>query len=113
MAKNPKLEDVKNNMSIDYMTELMNNNQSVTRFTDSKGTKFGIAILSRGETLFFQQDNKSLICEIDAVNAVIFTKTIREWHDGKKIKPSERDLLVKNILFYYGIVYNKDVKVHP
>ena len=55
----------------DYIEQLKGNS-TVNRLIDNQGNSYGIKVLGRGENLFFQENEKALICEIDAVNGTIY-----------------------------------------
>ncbi len=98
-------------MMNDFINDLMNSD-SVNRLTDENGNNYGIRVLGRGENLFFQENNKGLICEIDAAHGVIFTKSIKKWEGEKKMKSEEKQRVVKLIEKYYKEVYNPEVKLY-
>jgi hypothetical protein len=93
-------------MTIDYLTTLMIDSQTVHRFTEEDGSTYGILVLGRGENLFFQQGDKAFICSIDAVHAEIYSKSINKWNDGKKITPSQKKIIQEKLIHYYKRVYN-------
>ena len=68
----------------DYIDQLKGD-PSVNRLKDNQENSYGIRVLGRGESLFFQENEKALICEIDAVNEVIYSKSIKNWEGEKKM----------------------------
>ncbi|RQO73963.1 hypothetical protein DBR43_00720 [Pedobacter sp. KBW06] len=94
---------------MDLIEELMGS-KGVHLAKDSKGNEFGIRVLGRGMDLFFKENNKGLICSIDAAHGVIYTKTIRIWDStGEKISREERLRISRLIEKYYKEFYNSEV----
>lgn len=91
--------------------EQLKENPTVNRLTDDNGNLYGIRVLGRGENLFFQENEKALICEIDATHATIYTKKIKNWDGEKKMSSIERDRVISLIVKYYKKVYNPNVVV--
>jgi hypothetical protein len=95
----------------EYILELMNN-PTVNRIADEAGNRYGIRVLGRGENLFFQENDKALICQIDAVNGVIFTKSIKNWEGQRRMDANEKSRVITLLEKYYKQVYNPDVKLN-
>lgn len=76
------------------------NDKTVNRISKN-GFTYGFRIIGRGEHLFFQENEKSLICEIDRVNNVIYLKSIRFWNTGARIKTEEKNRLISAITDIY------------
>lgn len=91
-----------------YIDELKEDS-TVNRLNDNQGNLYGIRVLGRGNNLFFQENEKALICEIDAVHAVIYTKSIKNWEGEKKMKTEERERVISLIVEYYKKIYNPTV----
>jgi hypothetical protein len=83
----------------------------VNRLKDNQENSYGIRVLGRGESLFFQENEKALICEIDAVNGVIYSKSIKNWEGEKKMGPEERNRIIALIDKYYKEIYNPNVVI--
>ncbi len=83
----------------------------VNRLKDNQENSYGIRVLGRGESLFFQENEKALICEIDAVNGVIYSKSIKNWEDERKMSPEERNRIIALIDKYYKEIYNPNVVI--
>jgi hypothetical protein len=96
----------------EYIANLMKD-QTVNRLVDKANNTYGIRVLGRGENLFFQENEKALICEINAVDAVIYTKSIKNWEGEKKMSPEERRRVIELIKKYYATVYSPEVKLIP
>jgi hypothetical protein len=88
-----------------YISELKSA-EWITRLRDEGGNTYGIAVIGPGQNLFFQMNERALICGIDAVHGVIYTRTIKEWDDRKRISPKARPAVAEKILQYYRLVYN-------
>lgn len=72
---------------------------------------YAIRVLGRGDMLFFQEDEKALICEVDAANAVIFAKSIKNWNNTKKMPADERKRVVELVFELYRRCINNNVVV--
>jgi len=94
----------------DYIEQLKGN-PTINRLKDNQGNSYGIRVLGRGENLFFQENEKALICEIDAVNGVIYSKSIKNWEDERKMSPEERNRIISLIDKYYKEIYNPNVVI--
>ncbi|SHG42808.1 hypothetical protein [Pedobacter caeni] len=94
---------------MDLIEELMN--ATDLHFAkDGEGNEFGLRIWGRGEHLFFKENNRGLICSIDAVHSVIYTKSIKVWDNtGEKIGKKERLRISRLIEQYYKAFYNIEV----
>jgi len=91
------IEDLKNDTSIDRTT--------------IGSRSYAIRVLGRGEMLFFQEDENALICEIDASNSVIFSKSIKGWSNKPKMSNVERDRVMAIIIELYKKYINANVVV--
>ena len=87
------------------------NDPAVERFHGSDGNVYGIRVLGRGDNLFFQENGQALICEIDAVNSIIYAKSVTSWSNSKKMSDSEKARVLILIEQYYKRVYKKDLRV--
>lgn len=83
---------------------------SINRFTELD-TTYGIRVLVRGENLLFQENDKVLICQIDAVHAIIYSKSIKKWEGEKKMSSAEKQRVILLIEKYYKLAYNPNVKI--
>lgn len=91
--------------------EQLKSDPSVNRIKDIEGNEYGIRVLGRGENLFFQENDKALICQINAGYGIIFIKSIKNWEGEKKMSESEKNRVVNLIKKYYREIYNPDVKM--
>jgi len=89
------------------------NDSSVERFKDSSGNLYGIRVLGGGGNLFFQENEKALICEIDAINSVIYTSSVKCWSGYEKMSNSEKKRVLALIDCYYQQVYSKKIHTEP
>lgn len=94
----------------DYIDSLMKD-KTVNRIIDEHKNVYGIRVLGRGENLFFQENDKALICEINAVEALVFTKSVKNWEGEKKMSAEEKERVLTLIKKYYAEVYNPAVKM--
>ena len=62
--------------------------------------------------MFFQENERCLFCEIDARDAVIFTKSIKNWEGEKKMPKDEKERVVSLIEKYYKEIYNPNAKLY-
>lgn len=83
---------------------------TVKRFPDGKGNIYGIRALGRGDNLFFQENNKALVCEIDAVDSIVYAKSVRSWSGSKKMSASEKARVLALIEHYYKRAYEKSLR---
>lgn len=88
----------------DFIKNILEDN-SIEQRTDSSGNTYRIKVLGRGESLFFQENNKCLFCEIDASNGVVFSKSIKRW------EPKEKRRVIALVEKYYRKIYHPDVKI--
>jgi hypothetical protein len=92
-----------------YLEELMKQDD-IHRVTDDAGNRYGIRVLGRGENLLFIENDKGLICTIDAEHGAIFTRSVKKWDSiDKKMSPKERKRVVGLIEQYYRKFYNTAV----
>jgi hypothetical protein len=94
----------------EYINGLMKD-KTVNRIVDEHQNEYGIRVLGRGENLFFQENDKALICEINAVEGVIYTKSVKNWEGEKKMSAEEKERVLGLIKKYYAEVYNPAVKL--
>lgn len=79
---------------------------------EEDGNKYGLLILYRGETLFYQENDRALLCEIAARFAVINPETIAQWDDNTDINPDERAAILDKIMTLYKKAYKDDLKIY-
>lgn len=84
---------------------------TVERIKDSNGNMYGIRVIGRGEDLFFQENEKALLCVIDAIDSIIYVKSIKNWEGEKKMNEAEKNRVLALIKYYYKIVYKSDLHV--
>ena len=70
---------------------------------------YKILIIDRGERLFFQEDDKCLICNISARFSILEQESLSYWSDGTII--SNKQILIKKIKKYYSKAYSNKLKV--
>ena len=69
-----------------------------------------LSIYGRGEHLFFRENDKGLLCHIDAVHGAIFKKSIHIWDStGEKMSKAEKERVAELIFKYYEKFYNPNV----
>ena len=86
-------------------------NESIEKRIDSEDNVYRIRVIGRGENLFFQENDKCLLCLIDAKNAMIYSKSIKKWEPNEKMSSSERKRVIALVEKYYREVYHPDVKL--
>lgn len=94
---------------MNYVKEIKSTITGVYEIKDD-GIIYKMKILGRGETLFFQQGDDALICDISARFAVIDPKSIKQWDNGNKISDEERMIIVDRIIEMYKQAYKDDLK---
>ncbi|CAA0157013.1 hypothetical protein ACE1MK_13270 [Tenacibaculum maritimum] len=95
----------------DYIEQLKKDD-SIEKRIDSEGNIYRIRVLGRGENLFFQENEKCLLCEIDARNAIIFIKSIKKWETKTKMSSEEKKRVINLVEKYYKEVYNPNVVLY-
>ena len=93
-----------------FIAELRTN-KSIAQRVDSEGNIYRIRVLSKGENLFFQENDRCLLCLIDAQNGIIYSKSIKKWEPNERMSPNERKRVTSLVEKYYREVYNPDVKL--
>ncbi len=79
---------------------------------EEDGKTYGIRVLGRGNDLLFKENNKGLLCEIDAEHGIIYKKSIQKWDStNEKMTKSERERVSDLIFKFYRKVYNADVQL--
>ena len=100
---------VMNKNLIPLVNSLKNDFERVHRFKEN-GENFGLLILGRGESLFFQQGDKALICDISAIHSELDKSSIKIWDDGTKISSSQKQEIVSKIAELYQKFYEDELK---
>ena len=91
--------------------QLKEDKENIHRITLDDGKSYGIRVLGRGETLFFQCDNRAFLCEIDARKGYINSKSIKKWDDNKLITSDEKEQIIDILLNLYKQFYNSNAKL--
>lgn len=84
---------------------------SVSRFTGDNGVVYGIRVLGRGESLFFQENERGLICAFDAIKSVLYTKSIKQWGEDEKMSLAEKGRVISEICSAYEKIFKKKIVV--
>ena len=90
--------------------EKWKNDDTVVRFKEGADC-YGIRVIGRGDNLFFQENENALICDIDAVDAIIYARSIKNWDGQKKMQKSEKERVLSLIEKYYKNYINENVTV--
>lgn len=90
--------------------EKWKSDDTVMRFLEGDDS-YGIRVIGRGEHLFFQENDKALICEIDAAHNIIYSASIKKWEGSQKMPDLEKERVLKLIETYYKIYIDDGVKV--
>jgi hypothetical protein len=90
--------------------EKWKSDDTVVRFLEGDDS-YGIRVIGRGEHLFFQENDKALICDIDAANNIIYSASIKNWEGSKKMPDLEKERVIKLIETFYKIYIDENVKV--
>ncbi|RYF75398.1 MAG: hypothetical protein EOO39_06985 [Cytophagaceae bacterium] len=85
----------------------------IDRYTDNiiseNDTIYAIRVIGRGETLFFRENGKCLLCSIDAEHGIIYKKSIKSWDStDEKMDRSEKERVTNLIYKFYKQIYNPD-----
>ncbi|MEZ0539974.1 hypothetical protein [Fibrella arboris] len=77
---------------------------------EHEGNLYAIRVIGRGNNLFFRENEKCLICDIDAEHGVIYKKSIKIWDSvDEKMTKSEKDRVTALIADFYRKIYNPNV----
>lgn len=71
-----------------------------TRVRVSDTEEYKIMTLGRGETGFYQQNERALLFEFSAGYGIILKKSIRRWDTGEKVTDAEREVIIQRISDY-------------
>jgi hypothetical protein len=94
----------------DFFDKLMKD-EDITIIKEG-GNVYGLRILSKGEDLFFRENDRGLICTIDAVHGSIFKDSIRTWDSHEqKMNKEEKERVLKLIYKFYKAGLNPDAHV--
>ncbi len=103
--------DVIKNLTMNYINELMQSGD-VNFVFDNSGNKYGIKVLGRGTDLFFSENNRGLVCSIDAVQGIIYKSSIKIWNSNKeKMNKGEKERIANLIEKYYKQIYNPNARL--
>lgn len=83
---------------------------SVSRETDAHGNTVGVRVLGNGCNLFFQMNDRYLICEIDMIAFGLISRTITAWNTGESIRGDERRRLLPAIVTMFETYYGRGRK---
>ncbi len=74
----------------------------------NKKEGYRIRIIFRGEQLIYQENNRSMICEIygGGNDGIVFKNTIEEWDNNIAISEKEKELIIQRILLYFKSYQN-------
>jgi hypothetical protein len=93
-----------------YFEELMTD--AGIKLIHQDGNIYAIRVLGRGLNLFFRENEKGLICQIDAEHGVIYKRSIKLWDTtNKRMNPAEKERVFNLIFTFYQQFYNADVVV--
>lgn len=98
-----------NREELNYIKELKQGRSAYEYHDQSAGT-IRLLIIYRGERLFFQINDRALICDISARDSMLGKRSLKKWDDGRLIGAEDRELLVALIQKYYTLSY-RDVLV--
>lgn len=90
-----------------YFEDLME--KSNAALIEENGNVYAIRVMGRGENLFFRENDKALICQIDAEHGIIYKKSIKIWDSAdEKMTKVERERVSELIYTLYKKVYNPE-----
>lgn len=93
-----------NKEELEFIQELKND-RSVYNYNIPDVGRVRLMIIYRGERLFFQLNDKALICLISAHEAKLSKKSLKKWDDGTLINVSEKEKICQLICQYYTLSY--------
>ncbi|MCL6745341.1 MULTISPECIES: hypothetical protein [Kosakonia] len=99
-----------NSDELTYLQELKNDD-SASEFVDETYGVIRLKTIYRGEGLYFQLNDRALICTISARDAMLSKKSIKRWDNGKLIEEQERDTILEIIKCYYPKAYLSELTV--
>ena len=80
--------------------------------SDGLGNVYKFMVLGRGEDAFFQKNDGSLFCSVNAINQQLFVKSIKRWEESHNIiGKEERKTLAKEIKSVYETFYKKELEL--
>ena len=98
-----------NKEELNYIKELKVG-RSIYEYHDRSVGTIRLLIIYRGEGLFFQIEEKALICEISARDGMLSKESLKKWDNGSAIGAEDREQLAALIVKYYTLSY-KDALV--
>lgn len=96
-------------MEYEYIQQLKSNKDEAFPIT-SDGKISYLKILNRGEQLFYQEDNRALICEISVIHDVVIDESIKKWDSGEKVTDKEKNQIRKNIERFFAESYQTNIR---
>lgn len=99
-----------NKEELNYIKELKNDD-SASEFVDETYGVIRLKTIYRGEGLYFQLNDRALICAISARDAMLSKKSIKRWDNGKPIAEQERDMILEIIKHYYPKAYLSELTI--
>lgn len=78
---------------------------------NNKDENYKIKIIFRGEHLLYKEKDRSMICEIDCQNAIIFKDSIEYWDNSNKIIFEESEIIIKRVLLYFENIQKKKAQI--
>jgi len=95
-----------------YFLNKCKNSPNLLTKTDQAGNVYKFLILGRGENVFFQKNDYSLFCSMDAIERVLFVESIKVWEESnKKINKVEQKILADLIKEIYEYFYEKELRL--
>jgi len=99
-----------NSDELTYLQELKNDG-TTSEFADKTYGVIRLKTIYRGEGLYFQLNDRALICAISARDAMLSKKSIKRWDNGKVIEEQERDMILEIIKNYYPKAYLNELTI--
>jgi len=90
---------------------LLKDNKNEIYYYEIKNLVIGMLLIERGERLFFQLNNKALLCMASARYAKILSDSIFLWDSGELIEIVEKKKIIELIKEYYRKSYKDDLEV--
>lgn len=83
---------------------------NVHRFVVNEN-RYGILIVSRGELLFFQENDRALFCEISARESLIDPGSVKRWDDKTPVSAEEKTRLLPLMQELYKRAYKDELRI--
>lgn len=88
-------------LQYEHIQELKETTVATPRVEVNQEEDYKVRIINRGEQLFYQQENRALICEIQPTESIVYTDSIKRWDDGKPVTDEEKRRIITRLDSYF------------